>query len=404
MTLHLAEILSQGDEVVTGDITDTNAAWLSRELTRLGFTIARHTTVGDHLASLSAVIADIATRADLCLCTGGLGPTCDDLTAEAVARAFDLPLELDPIALTQIESFFTRQHRIMPEVNKKQALLPRGAERLDNLWGTAPGFALQAGRCRLVFMPGVPSEMKAMFGQWVAPDLPRRYALNPARLVILHTVGMGESALQECLDRIALSPEIKLGFRAGGPENQVKLLFPADFPAIDRDATVQRAAAAIGGAVYAIADHGDENASLEAALAQLLAERHATLYAVETVSGGLLARRCGECVGWLGAWVVPDVDLVPGWLGADKDPADIAVKTRILSGADYALVQYASPSTLGATTLAVEFVLAGPGSLWRETRQLGGDATRRRTNAAALALDFVRRCLLTGAPGPVGRA
>jgi nicotinamide-nucleotide amidase len=109
----IAELLSQGDEVVTGQIADTNAAWLSQQLTDLGFTVLRHTTVGDRLDDLVAVFREIGARADVCLCTGGLGPTDDDLTAEAVARAFDRPLQLDEVALGQIEERFRSFGRAM---------------------------------------------------------------------------------------------------------------------------------------------------------------------------------------------------------------------------------------------------------------------------------------------------
>ena len=141
MTQPRAEIFSQGDEVVTGEIVDTNAAWLAEALTGMGFEIARHTAVGDRLDELIQLLREIAERADLCVCTGGLGPTCDDLTAEAVSRAFGRPLAMDSVALGQIEDWFRRMGRNMSAVNRKQALLPAGAVRLDNAWGTAPGSA-----------------------------------------------------------------------------------------------------------------------------------------------------------------------------------------------------------------------------------------------------------------------
>jgi nicotinamide-nucleotide amidase len=398
-----AEIFSQGDEVITGEIADTNAAWLSQELVRLGFDVARHTAVGDRLEALVGLLREIAGRADLCLCTGGLGPTCDDFTAEAVSRAFGMPLEMDEAALTQIEAYFIRLGRPMPEVNRKQALLPQGADRLDNLWGTAPGFALRAGRCRFVFMPGVPSEMKAMFRQSVKPELPRQFALHPDRLVVLRTVGVGESALQERLDRIALPPEVRLGFRAGGPENQVKLLFPADFPESELDATVRRAVEAVGEAVYAVGCGGNSG-GLETVAGRELTARKATLYAVETLSGGALANRCAGEDWFLGSTVVPNPALLLPWFGVDADgePARtatrIAERARALTGADYVLAQFAGGGWEAfrneTGSIEVHFALAGPEGLRQESRLIGGGLQRRRNAAAALALDFVRRRLL----------
>ncbi|MDD1628033.1 MAG: competence/damage-inducible protein A, partial [Methylococcaceae bacterium] len=157
------EIFSQGEEIVTGQTVDTNAAWLSQQAVDCGFTVMRHTAVGDKLNDLIVLLQDISQRADCCICTGGLGPTSDDLTAEAVACAFNLPLEFDEIAFEQISRFFTHRNKTMPESNRKQALLPHGAERIDNEWGTAPGFSLHHGRCWFAFLPGVPMEMKHLF-------------------------------------------------------------------------------------------------------------------------------------------------------------------------------------------------------------------------------------------------
>jgi nicotinamide-nucleotide amidase len=398
----IAEIFSQGDEVVTGEVADTNAAWLSQELTMLGFEVMRHTAVGDRLEVLVELLREIAVRADLCLCTGGLGPTCDDLTAEAASLAFGKRLEPDRTALVQIEAWFTRLGRTMPEVNRKQALLPKGSDRLDNLWGTAPGFTLRIGRCRFAFMPGVPAEMKAMFRHWVQPYLQRRFELRPSRLVVLGTVGMGESALQERLDRIVLPAGVRLGFRAGGAENQVKLLFPADFPEAELNGIVERAAAAIGDSVYAIDRGKGSESSLETAAGRALAARNAGLYAVETVSGGVLANRCAGEDWFAGAAVEPDISrlLLRFGMAATDDPAAtarrLAERAREAGGADYALVQYGrfGLETLRSDTpFELQLALAGPGNVWRESRIIGGGMQRKQNTAAALSLDFIRRCL-----------
>jgi competence/damage-inducible protein CinA-like protein len=398
-----AEIFSQGDEVVTGEIADTNAAWLSQELSVFGFEVRRHTAVGDRLEELIPLLREIARRADLCLCTGGLGPTCDDLTAEAVSRAFGLPLEPDDAALAQVEAWFARSGRDMPAVNRKQALLPKGAERLDNLWGTAPGFALAAGRCRFAFLPGVPSEMKAMYRHWLEPDLSRRFEIRPARLVVLRTAGVGESALQERLAPIGLPPEVRLGFRSGGPENRVKLLFPADFPDAERDALVQRAAGAIGAAVYSIGAGHDGGESLETVLGRSLAERNARLFLLETLSGGLLAQRCAGETWFAGAEVAADPGAatakleIPAGLSPTMIAARLAIGARRTSGADFALAHYGAGTLdeLRSDTARVEvhFALAGPDGLWQDSRLIGGTLKRKQANVAALGLDMVRRCL-----------
>lgn len=396
----VAETFSQGDEVVTGEIMDTNSAWLSRELTDLGFDVTRHTAVGDRLEALVDLLREISGRADLCICTGGLGPTCDDLTAEAVSLAFGLPLELDAEALAQVESYFTRLGRTMPEVNKKQAILPSGSERLDNLWGTAPGFALQGGGCRFVFMPGVPSEMKAMFRRWIEPDLRCRFRLSPARLVILNTVGLGESSLQERLDRVVLPSEVKLGFRAAGPENQVKLLFPATFPETELNDVVKRAADAIGDAVFAIGSSEEPDSDLASVVGRELTARRSTISIVETVSGGKLASRCAGRPWFRGAVVIPDSTGLHRYFGMAPWGDLVRASTRIVldsrkHGADYAFAQiahYDGDQLHDETgTIEVHFILSAPDGVWRQTRLIAGDIERKRSTATSLSLDLLRR-------------
>ena len=139
----IAEIFSQGEEIITGDTVDSNAAWLSQRLVELGFKVRRHTAVGDDLDDLLSLFQEIAERADCCICTGGLGPTIDDLTAEAVSIASQQVLQFDAEAYAQIQQYYACRDRPMPAANRKQAMLPDGAQRIDNAIGTAPGFAMQ---------------------------------------------------------------------------------------------------------------------------------------------------------------------------------------------------------------------------------------------------------------------
>lgn len=401
-----AEIFSQGEEVVTGQIADTNASWLSQELIALGFDVNRHTAVGDRLESLVALLREIAARADCCLCTGGLGPTLDDLTAEAVARAFEVELGLDEIALENIRSFYTRMGQPMPAVNRKQALLPRGALRLDNRWGTAPGFALGQGRCRFFFMPGVPFEMRQMFRHRVAPELARNFQLQPRRLVTLRTVGIGESALQQRLAAIALPRGVSLGFRAASPEVQVKLLFPAGFAGTALSATLQMAAAAIGEAVFSVEGMGEPGGDLPEVVGRFLNQRRVTLALAETASGGLLASQCAGQPWFLEGAVFPDNDRLCQKFGlhapAPGDQpslasitAEAAERMRRQAGADYGLAQLGFPSP---ETSEVCFALATPSGTFHSIRRVRADHERKQAVCAALALDLLRRHLL-GLPG-----
>jgi len=195
------EILSTGDEIVTGLVVDTNAAWLSALLLEQGWQVRRRTTVGDNLADLKAVLRECASRAEVVLVCGGLGPTADDLTAQAAAEAFDQPLTLFPDWLATIEARYASRGRAMPSSNTKQAWLPQGCEILDNPVGTACGFLVHSGQSRLFFTPGVPFEFKQMVREQIVPRLKALAgAQTDTELRRFYTFGISESALSDRLD------------------------------------------------------------------------------------------------------------------------------------------------------------------------------------------------------------
>jgi len=392
------EIFSQGEEIVTGQIADTNAAWLSQQAVRLGFTVTRHTAVGDKLDDLIGLLREIAERADCCICTGGLGPTSDDLTAEAVALAFDLPLIFDEIAFAQIKRFFTNRNRVMPESNRKQAMLPKGAERLDNEWGTAPGFALQYGRCRFAFIPGVPSEMQHLFLEKILPTLHQRFSLQPEQLVTIKTIGIGESAIQERLNTIAIPDRVQLGFRAGPEEVQTKLLFPADYPEPAMTALVNQVAERLGKAVFAIDKPGEAAGDLVSVIDKLMSGKH-TLAVIETASHGLLS---SLCIGrnWL---LTASYDQNMARLGQQDNEhlinttQTLAANLQKSSGADIILVQlYAGDDNAlhdKDRSIAVYTGLLSGENFEQASHSIGGSIKRKQTQAALLSLDLLRRYL-----------
>lgn len=379
----LLEIFSQGDEVVTGHIADTNAAWLSQQAVQIGFTVTRHTAVGDHLENLISLLQDIAQRADCCICTGGLGPTSDDLTAEAVATAFNLPLILDTEALAQIEQFFAYRQRVMPESNRKQALLPQGAERLDNEHGTAPGFSLQVGRCWFVFMPGVPSEMKPMYSHKVLPHIAERFSLQPSCLATIRTIGIGESAIQELINTIVIPSNVQLGFRAEIGEVQTKLLFPFDYPTDAKTALIQQVADLLGDTVFAIDETGKANSDLLSVLNTLMTEGKHTLAVMETVSHGLINSLCVG-VDWL-------IEARYQHYLTTDDLKTLATDLQKTSGAELALVQLYTADANASTVLYNG--LLTPHGFYTRTQTTAGTLPRRQRLAALSALDLLRRYL-----------
>ncbi|MDM5149425.1 CinA family nicotinamide mononucleotide deamidase-related protein [Aeromonas salmonicida] len=223
------EIISTGDEIVTGLVVDTNAAWLSALLLDQGWQVRRRATVGDNLADLKTVLQESASRADVVLVCGGLGPTADDLTAQAAAEAFGQPLTLFPEWLATIEVRYASRGRPMAQSNAKQAWLPQGCEILDNPVGTACGFVVSQmnslGPCQLFFTPGVPFEFKQMVREQILPRLKQLAgAQTDTELRRFYSFGISESALSDMLDAAPWPAGIELGYRSAMPLIELKLI------------------------------------------------------------------------------------------------------------------------------------------------------------------------------------
>jgi nicotinamide-nucleotide amidase len=417
-----AEVLSQGDEVVTGQIADTNAAWLSEQLTERGFDVVRHTAVGDRQADLVRVFREIAERADVCICTGGLGPTDDDLTAGAVAESFERPLALDEVALRAIEERYRSFARVMPEVNRRQAMLPAGVERVDNRHGTAPGFAFTQGAW-FVCLPGVPREMKAMFAEEVSPRLEQRFSARPGRLVTFRTVGVGESNLQEAIGRFD-EPGIVLAYRTILPENHVKLRFADGVSPSASRAALERLAAAIGAWTFTVEGLSEPLAGLDLGGGSLahtvgrwMARGGHTLSTAESCTGGRLAAECARVPG-ASAWFeesrvtytnAAKVRLlgVPAEMleehGAVSEPVArcMAESVRDRSGSTFGIGVTGVAGPGGGTEAkpvgAVHVALAGPSGTQHRLFRLPGDRERVQTLTVSSALEMLRRSLLASA-------
>lgn len=411
--MRTAILLSQGDEVVTGQTTDTNAAWLATELTDLGLDVVRHITVGDRLGDIAEVFEAAARLGDLVLCTGGLGPTDDDLTAEACAKAFGLRLALDEEALTHIENLFRAFGREMAESNRKQAMLPTTARRLDNHQGTAPGFAFDAHGALVACMPGVPREMRAMFTNTVLPLVRERFHLTPARLVTLRTTGVGESALQDRIGRFEHAQAV-LAYRTSLGENQIKLRFQPGVADAEVRAVVDDVAARIGSPLFVIEglERGD-GGNLATVIGRALVTGGHTLAVAESCSGGRLAALCTAESG-ASAWFlegavtytneakmarlgVPEALLAKH--GAVSEPVARAmaegIRTRAGSTYGLATTGIAGPTggSPGKPVGTVHMALATPTGTHHRLARLAGDRHRIQSLTAHAALDMLRRSL-----------
>lgn len=409
MTVNV-EIFSQGNEVITGQTVDSNAAWLSQHLVAMGFTVTRHNAVGDKMDDLVALLQEISGRADCCICTGGLGPTVDDLTAEAVSRAFGMPLEFDEEAYRQIEQFFIRRNRHIPESNRKQAMLPQGSTRLDNQWGTAPGFALHYNQCWFAFVPGVPFEMRHLFREKIRPILDELYTVEPSKLVTIKTVGIGESDIQERLENVSLPRGVQLGFRTGMDENQTKLQFPPGFPVPKLESIALDVAKRIGDPVFTIAGLSEEDHGLVDVIGEILNRRQQKLFVVESVSHGLLSAKCMGHPFLEESIYGQSLEKLFSRLGLDylseeepESAAKLAHAIKSQNKGDVALVQlyqgmqYDSPYHEALRdknrTITLYNVLAIENVVFHHSLQIGGTMKRKQNQAALSSLDFLRRYL-----------
>lgn len=221
------EVICTGDEVLTGKIVNTNFSYISQKLEDFGLSLIWETTVGDDRDSLLLAFQLAGQRADAVIVNGGLGPTVDDLSQEIAARAAGVELALNEEWLARMEAYFTKRSRVMPPNNIKQAMLPAGAEVLDNPVGTACGFAVTIGKARFYFTPGVPRELRRMLEDQIVPRLLAKSGKQTAVfLKRFHSYGIGESHADTLLAGVeALAPDgsVKLGFRAHYPQLETKL-------------------------------------------------------------------------------------------------------------------------------------------------------------------------------------
>ncbi|HCB1568054.1 TPA: nicotinamide mononucleotide deamidase-related protein YfaY [Klebsiella quasipneumoniae] len=278
------EMLSTGDEVLHGQIVDTNAAWLADFFFNQSLPLTRRNTVGDDLDALVAILRERSEQADVLIVNGGLGPTSDDLSALAAATAKGEGLILHPEWLETMTRFFAERGRPMAESNRKQAEIPASAEMINNPVGTACGFAIQLNRCLMFFTPGVPSEFKVMVEQEILPRLRQRFTLpEPPVCLRLTTFGRSESELAQNLNPLTLPPGVVMGYRSSMPIIELKLTGPAE----QRDAMLALWPEVRKVAGDSLIFEGTEG--LPAQIARCLQERQLSLTLSEQFTGGLLA-------------------------------------------------------------------------------------------------------------------
>ena len=287
-------IVSLGTEVVRGELVNTNSQWLAEAVSDDGHEVTELVSVADDRRQIIDCLTRLSERSTAIVCTGGLGPTTDDLTTEVVAEMLGQPLVLDEASLESIRERFRRAGRTMAPSNEKQARFPSGARILSNAEGTAPGFAVPIGRAQAFFMPGVPREMRTMFERHVRAALPRA-SDDYVHQIRLNTFGQPESTVNDALEGIEAEHGIVLGYRAHFPEIQVKVLA--------RGPNKQAAEARAEGAADAVQQRlgalvfSRGTTSLAASVGELLERRGLCLGLAESCTGGLVAQLITENAG-----------------------------------------------------------------------------------------------------------
>jgi nicotinamide-nucleotide amidase len=415
-----AEIIAVGSELLTPDRIDTNSLFLTEELNKLGIEVLRKTIVGDNRELLAEAFRDALNRVPVVIASGGLGPTEDDLTRETVAELLGRRLQRNDAVLRAIEARFRSFKREMPAVNLRQAMVPEGAEVLENPRGTAPGLWLEDKGRMVALLPGPPRELKPLFMEQVKPRLQRQASAIRMFHRELRVTGLGESHVEERIRPIYTRyQQVNTTILATPGEVQVHLRRWTDDP-VEANATLDEI---VRGFELALGDRIFAHAAtpLEEVVAQLLMDHRATIAAAESCTGGLLAERLTRIPGssnyFLGGAVCYSNELKTAW--ADVPSEMIASKGAVSS--EVAIAMAEGIRRLVRSTLGVGITgIAGPGGGSQEKPvgtvhvavatpsgtkdrliHLPGDREAIRFYASQVGLDMVRmHFLYNGHPPP----
>jgi competence/damage-inducible protein CinA-like protein len=395
-----AEIVTTGTELLLGQIDDTNATYLARQLRDLGIDLFFRSTVGDNEWRIAQILEQALARADLIITTGGLGPTVDDVTREAVARATGRPLIVHSELLAQIEAFFARFGSVMNDNNRRQANLPEGCIPVENPVGTAPAFIVEDERGTIITLPGVPREMRYLMENTIIPYLQQRLGRQDVIVTrILRTVALGESRIDHTIADLEASSNPTVGLSAHPGQTDVRIVAKAPSQAeaealvADFEAKIRQR---LGAAIYATG-----NASLEAVIADLLRQRDATLAVAETLTQGEISRRLSAHPdAFRGGHVAADEQALSQPLGLNgTDTAGEAGAVALAAGVRRAWKASHGLAVVGDQDERAWVAVASEDGTDTRRLRFQGRGRRARVWTTTLALEFVRRLLLGLADG-----
>ncbi len=389
-----AEIIAIGSELLLGATIDTNSAYLARQLAAAGVNLYRKTVVGDNSERIAATVREALSRADLVICTGGLGPTLDDVTREAVAMAYGRSLEFHQELMDQIAARFAAMGREMPQSNRRQAFVPTGARVIENPRGTAPAFIVEDPLGTTIVLPGVPYEMRYLFEQAVLPYLREERGVTAVILVkTLHATGMGESAIGELIADLMLQENPTVGISAKQARYELRIGARADSRA-EAEALIAEAEATIVARLgsYLI---GDE--PLADRVVRLLREQGLGIALHECASAAPTFRALSAVPGGneriRGVLIQPTTHPVDELAATDLAHAG-AISAAARWNAELGLAAQTASSVDPNGMTAVSVALATPAGLLQQvTRRYDLRQAEGWDFVATLALDLIRRHL-----------
>jgi len=406
-----AEVIAIGSELLIGQIVDTNSSFIAQCLAENGIELVRATTVGDDLHRVKAAIQEAITRSPIVITTGGLGPTEDDLTREAIAQVSQRELIFQPHLMEQIESLFKRGGFRMTDNNQKQAYIPEGAIPIENPKGTAPGFIVECSDGLTISLPGVPSEMEYLMGNAVIPYLRKRFDLKRQviRYKVLRACGLGESAIGLQIEDLMKGQNPSVGTLASVGDIKIRIAAKADNP--EEASTLIREMEQEIRNRLGILVYGVDKETLHGNIVKELERIGWTLSVVETFSGGIITQKLAstESIFFVQGLILPFADSQRRFLNLSqeefasfsKDPRSLtdsfARKARDDFRTDLGLAMFGKipeEQVTRAYRIETYYSLSTPTGLENQEYPLGGEPLMVRERVSVIALDLLRRYLL----------